>query len=153
MFTVASGTRKSFKVWLKKPLPLLKKAFPFLHLPPIGPVRPFSMSTSPLSGDLARLLDTERQLEERLRGARAEGEALVAQARAAAEQRESETVVQLRADEERLAQRLVAERQHREQEIHTAARAEAQRYDGVPAARIHEIAGRLAQRLVTGAHA
>ena len=48
-------------------------------------------------GDLARLLETEARLEERLRAARAEAEALIGRARAEAAAREAGLAAELEA--------------------------------------------------------
>lgn len=99
-------------------------------------------------GEFARLLETERRLEERLRRARAEGDALVVAAQAQAEQREQACAAALEADAQRLDAELGAEQGQREQEVAEAARLEADAFEGVPPARIAAIAKVLAQRLI-----
>ena len=99
-------------------------------------------------GEFVRLLETERRLEERLRQARADGETLVATARAEAEQREQACAAELEADAQRLDAELGAEQGQREQEVAEAARLEADAFEGVPPARIAAIAKILAQRLI-----
>ena len=103
---------------------------------------------SPPAGDLARLLDTERRLGERLQAARAEAEALVAQARAAAEKREAALAAQLETDQRLMGERLERERRKREREIADAAQREVEAYERVSAERLKGIARALAPRLL-----
>jgi hypothetical protein len=99
-------------------------------------------------GDLARLLETERRLEERLQAARLEANGLIARVRLEAEQREQAFAAELDAEAQRLADALEAERQRREAEIAAAAGVEAEAYDRVPAARLAAVARDLAARLI-----
>jgi vacuolar-type H+-ATPase subunit H len=100
------------------------------------------------AGDLARLLDTERRLGERLQSARAEAEAVVAHARAAAEQREAALATQLETEQRRMGERLERERRKREREIADAAQREVETYQRVTRQRLAEIARALAPRLL-----
>ena len=102
-------------------------------------------------GEFARLLETERRLDERLRQARAEAEALVAAAQAEAARRETALAAELEGDALRLDAELAAEQRRREQEVADAARAEGEAYDGVAPARVTAIALGLAPRLIGGA--
>lgn len=113
------------------------------------------MSHTPLPppGELARLLDTERRLEERLRQARAEAEALVVRAREDGAAREAALAAELAALERRLDEALEAERRQREAELAAAAERDAAAYAAVPAARLAAVARVLAERLVVGAEA
>jgi hypothetical protein len=105
---------------------------------------------SPLSGDLARLLETEQRLEGRLTEERAEAEALVAHARADAAVREAALEAELGAEERRLDEALEAERRRREVEIAAAAQRDAETYQRVPAARLAAVARALAERFLVG---
>jgi hypothetical protein len=100
------------------------------------------------AGELARLLDTERRLGQRLQSARAEAEALVAHAREAAAQREAALAAQLETDQRRMAERLTRERRKREREIAAAAERDVEAYERVSAPRLKEIARALAPRLL-----
>ena len=100
------------------------------------------------AGDLARLLETERRLNEQLRAARAEAEALVTQAQTAASEREAALAAQLE-NEERLAdERLARERKKREREIGDDARRQVEAYERIPATRLAELTTALAGRLL-----
>jgi vacuolar-type H+-ATPase subunit H len=100
------------------------------------------------AGDLARLLDTEHQLGERLRSARAEADVLVAHARAAAEQREAALAAELEAEQRLMGERLQRERRKREREIADAAQREVEAYQRVSNQRLAEIGRALAPRLL-----
>ncbi|MGH7521403.1 MAG: hypothetical protein ACREMI_08995 [Gemmatimonadales bacterium] len=100
------------------------------------------------AGDLAQLLETERRLAERLQAAHVEAEALVAQARAAAERREATLAAQLEADQRLMGARLERERRKREREIEAAAEHEVEAYARVSTPRLKEIARILAPRLL-----
>jgi len=102
------------------------------------------------AGDLARLLDIERRLGERLQSARAEAEALVAHAREAAAQREAALAAQLDIEERRMGERLTRERRKREREIVVAAEHEVEAYARVSTQRLKAIARTLAPRLLDG---
>jgi len=99
-------------------------------------------------GDLARLLETERRLEERLRAARAEAEALVAQAQQAAEQEDAALEAQLADAARLLDESLAAEGRRRTAEIADAADRKAQAYERVPPARLSAVARALAERFL-----
>ena len=100
------------------------------------------------AGDLARLLETERRLGERLRAACLEADALVAQAEAAAAARESALAAQLE-DEERLAdERLGSEQREREREIADDAPRQIGAYQRISSQRLAEVATTLANRLL-----
>jgi vacuolar-type H+-ATPase subunit H len=101
-------------------------------------------------GDLARLLETERRLEERLRAARTEADALVAQAQQEAERQEAALAAELADGARRLDESLAAEGQRRAAEIAEAAVGEAQAYERVTAARLAEVARALAERFLVG---
>lgn len=105
-------------------------------------------STSVPQRDLARLLETERRLAERLQSARAEADALVARTRSDVQQREAALAEELEGDERRLMDRLVRERQQREREIAEAGRREVESYERVSEQRLAEIARQLRVRLL-----
>ena len=102
----------------------------------------------PPSGDLTRLLDTERQLADRLRAARAEAEALLARARSDAGQREARLVAELELEERSLTERLIGERTTREREIAADAQRQVSAYADVSNERLTTIARALARRLL-----
>ena len=104
----------------------------------------------PSPGDLTRLLDTERQLAERLRAAREEAEALLARARSDAEQHEATLASELESDERSMAERLLSERRKREQEIAVEAHCQGRAYADVSDERLTAIARVLAHRLLDG---
>lgn len=105
-------------------------------------------ASSVQAGDLARLLETERRLGERLRAARAEADALEAQAQTAAERRDAALAADLE-DEERLAdERLSGEQRKREREIADDAQRQIEAYQRIPARRLTELAKTLADRLL-----
>ena len=99
-------------------------------------------------GDLARLLDTERRLEERLHAARAESAALVAQAQQQGAQHDAALEAQLTEAARLLDDDLAAERRRRTAEIAEAADREVQAYERVSAARLAAVARALAERLL-----
>lgn len=99
-------------------------------------------------GDLARLLDTERRLEERLHAARAESAALVADAQRAAAQEEATLESQLAEAGRQLDESLAAEAQRRTAEIAEAAAGEVRAYERVSAARLAAVAAALAERFL-----
>ena len=105
------------------------------------------------AGDLARLLETERRLGERLRSARAEAEALVAQAHADVAQREAALAAELEGDERRMTERLARERRKREREIADEAQRQIDAYAGVSAQRLSAVVRTLASRLLDGERA
>ena len=105
---------------------------------------------SPPTGDLARLLETERRLEERLRAARAEADALVARAQQEAERQEAALETELADGARRLDESLAAEGRRRAAEIAEAAVGEAQAYERVTAARLAAVARTLAERFLVG---
>ena len=98
--------------------------------------------------DLARLLETERQLAERLRSARAEADALVARAHADVLQREAALAAELESEEQRLMERIAQERQQRQREIADAGRREVEFYERVPEERLADISRQLRGRLL-----
>ena len=98
--------------------------------------------------DLARLLETERRLGERLRSARVEAEALVVRAQADAERCEAAQADQLESDERLLHERLTQERQAQERAINDAAEREITFYRGISPARLATVARRLGDRLL-----
>ena len=108
---------------------------------------PTSTVAPPPQGDLARLLETEQRLEERLRAARAEAEALVAQARRDAETRDAALAAEIAAEEKRVADALETERRRREAEIAADAEREALEYERAPAALLSAVARALADRI------
>jgi hypothetical protein len=105
-------------------------------------------ASSVQAGDLARLLETERRLGARLRAARAEADALVAQAQTAAERREAALAAELEAEERLADERLTREHRKREREIADAAQRQIEAYQRIPARRLAEIAKTLARRLL-----
>ena len=105
-------------------------------------------SVHPASGDLTRLLETERQLAERLRSARSEAEALLARARSDAEQREAMLAAELELDGRSLTERLIAERGKGEREIADDAQRQVSAYADVSDERLTTIARALARRLL-----
>jgi vacuolar-type H+-ATPase subunit H len=105
----------------------------------------------PPQGDLTRLLETERRLDERLSAARTAGETLVARAEADARRREAALEAELETEERRLDQTLAAERQARAAEIVENARRTAAAYEAVEPGRLAAVARHLAERfLVAG---
>ena len=105
-------------------------------------------ASSVQAGDLARLLETERRLGERLRTARADADALVAQAQAAAERRDAALAADLKAEERLADERLSGELRKREQEIADDAQRQIEAYQRIPASRLTELAKSLADRLL-----
>jgi len=103
--------------------------------------------TAPPS-DLARLLDTERGLEERLHAARAASAAVVARAQETAAHEEETLEGELAEAARQLDERLAAEGRARLAEIAEGADREVQGYERVPAARLAAVARRLAERLL-----
>ena len=101
-------------------------------------------------GDLGRLLETERRLGERLRAARVESERLVAEAQAAAAERERALAGDLALEEERLREQLETERRRGEAEIAAAAERAAAAFEQVSPGRIAAVAKELALRFFTG---
>jgi vacuolar-type H+-ATPase subunit H len=102
----------------------------------------------PASGDLTRLLDTERRLAERLQAARAEAEVLLARARSDAEQREATLAAEQVSDQRSMADRLLGERAKREQEIAADAQRQVSAYVDVSEERLTAITRTLARRLL-----
>lgn len=100
------------------------------------------------AGDLARLLDTERRLAERLRSARAEAESVIARARADVEQREAALAAELEADQRRMLERLARERRKREREIADDAQRQVNAYAGVSVQRLSAVVHTLGRRLL-----
>ncbi len=100
------------------------------------------------AGDLARLLETERRLGERLRSARSEAEALVAQARADVAQREAALDAELEGDERRVTERLARDRRKREREIADEAERQVAAFAAVSAQRVRAVVRTLTQRLL-----
>ena len=94
------------------------------------------------------MLDTERQLAERLHAARSEAEALLVRARSDAEQREATLAAELESDQQRMTERLIRERRKREREIADDAQRQVSAYTDVSDARLTAIARALARRLV-----
>lgn len=99
-------------------------------------------------GDLERLLETERRLGERLRAARAEADALVSRAQAAAVAREAALAAELEAEERLSDERLGREHREREREIADDAQRQIDAYQRIPAKRLSEIATRVTRRLL-----
>jgi len=99
-------------------------------------------------GDLGRLLGTEARLEELLRRSREEAARLVAEARETARAREAALGEELEAAVRRLSEEIAAERQRCEQELVEEARREAERFDGVPADRIAELARGVVEQVI-----
>jgi vacuolar-type H+-ATPase subunit H len=108
------------------------------------------MGQTPPAGDLARLLETEQRLEERLRAARADGEAIIAQAHAEAARREADVESALRTEAQRLDDQFEAERRRREEEIQAEARVAVGRYERISAGRIADVVAQLGRRLAAG---
>ena len=100
------------------------------------------------AGDLERLLETERRLGERLRAARAEADALVTQAQAAAVARDAALAGELESEERLADERLGREHSEREREIADDAQRQIDAYERIPARRLSEIAKHLARRLL-----
>ncbi len=101
-------------------------------------------------GDLARLLETERRLEERLHAARAEAEALVARAQQEADRQGAALEAELADGARRLEESLAAEGRRRTAEMADAAAREAEAYERVTAARLAAVARALAERFLVG---
>lgn len=106
-------------------------------------------TTAPPS-DLARLLGTERRLEERLRAARADAEGVVAQAEQAAAAEEAALDAQLADAARALDASLDAEGRRRSTEIADAADRKVQAYDRVTPAKLVAVAKALAERFLVG---
>lgn len=98
--------------------------------------------------DLARLLETERRLEERLRAARVEAEALVTRAQHAVAEEEATLEAQLAEAARQLDARLAAEERRRIAEIVEGGDREARGYEQVSAARLAAVARQLAERFL-----
>ena len=94
------------------------------------------------------MLDTERQLAERLRAARAEAEALLVRARVNAAQREAKLAAELELDERSLTERLIGEREKHEREIADDAQRRLSAYADVSDERMTALARALARRLL-----
>lgn len=101
-------------------------------------------------GDLGRLLETERRLQDRLLAARTEGSVVVAQAQQAADQAEATLEAQLAEAGRLLDERLTAEGRRRAAEIAEAADREVQTYERVALARLAAVAQALAKRFLVG---
>ncbi len=114
------------------------------------PQRVAATAASSPPGELARLLETERRIEERLRAARAEVEALLARAQQDAERQEAVLESQLADATRRLDEDLAAEGRRRAAEIADAADREAQAYERVTPARLAAVARALAERFLVG---
>jgi len=108
-----------------------------------------SRETAP-QGDLARLLEMERRLEERLKAARTEGAGVVAQAQQAADQAEATLEAQLAEAARVLDERLADEGRRRAAEIAETADREAQAYERVAPDRLAAIARALGKRFLVG---
>lgn len=104
----------------------------------------------PAQGDLARLLETERRLEERLRAARIEAEAVVARAQQSADQEKVAANAQMAEAARRLDERLAAEGRQRAAQIAADADAEVRTYEQVSPARLAAVARALAERFLVG---
>jgi vacuolar-type H+-ATPase subunit H len=98
--------------------------------------------------DLARLLATERRLDERLHAAQTEAELLVTHAREDAERREAALAAELERDEQRLTERVTRDRRKREQEIADAATRQIAAYRDVSPERLALLARQLGNRLL-----
>ena len=105
--------------------------------------------TDALTGDLAELLATEERLERRLAEARVEAARLVEAARESAGRREAHLEQELAALGRRLEADAQAERGRRLEEVETAAREAADRFDRIPDGRIADLA-RAVAALVAG---
>jgi len=108
-------------------------------------------STPPSGGDLARLLDTETRLEQALQRARDEATRLVTEARGTARAREAALGAELDAAARRLEAEIAGERDRAAQEIAAAARRDTERFDGVTAERIRDVARQVVDRVIGGA--
>lgn len=98
-------------------------------------------------GALARLLEAERERVTRLAAADREAEALLAEARAWAAQREAAFLRDLEIEITELRQRLEVECAQEIADLETAARSDAARFDGVTEAELAVIADRLLDEL------
>lgn len=103
---------------------------------------PQRVDATPGRGDLARLLETERRLEERLRAAGAEAETVVARAQLEAERQEATLEAELAEAGRRLDESLAAEDRRRAAEIADAAAREVEAYGRVTPARLAAVAFR-----------
>lgn len=106
---------------------------------------------TPAEGDLARLLETERRLAEVLRRARADGEALVADARARADERAVAAAAELAAALGALDARLAEEARAAVAAVTAEASAHAARFAAISDERVAALATALAARLASGA--
>jgi vacuolar-type H+-ATPase subunit H len=100
------------------------------------------------STDLARLLETEARLEERLHRARDEATRLVAAAREAAVACEATLAAQVEADARRLGETLHAEYERAAAAAAATAGQEAERLDAVTDARVAALARHAVSRVI-----
>ena len=109
------------------------------------PTQPASPATT---ADLALLVEIEEQLETKLALAREQAQRLVAAARAEAEARTRAENQALHEAREQFQSEVEAERGRRATELLADGSRQAARFDGVPEARIAELAGLVLARLV-----
>jgi F0F1-type ATP synthase membrane subunit b/b' len=103
------------------------------------------------SGDLSRLLETERRLEAQLAAARAEAEALLAAARREAAQLETGQRAGLDRALAALEKELREERERRLAGIEAESRGEVARWDGMGDGEVARLAGMVVRRVISGA--
>jgi hypothetical protein len=113
-----------------------------------APARPSASSSPDGRGDLARLLATERRLEEAVARAREEAAALVARAREDAAAREGAAVAEFAAASRRLEATITAEQRRREVELAAQQRAEVERFNAVSADRVDALARYVVARVI-----
>ena len=100
------------------------------------------------TGDLSRLLATERRLEEMIEHARQEAAALVSRAREEAAAREAAVATEFEAGLRALEAGIAAERQRRETELAEAMRQDAQRFDSLDSDRVDALARYVVARVI-----
>jgi hypothetical protein len=110
--------------------------------------QPSASSPSDGKGDLARLLETERRLEEIVAGARDEAAALVTRAREDAAAREAAVATEFAGALREIEAGIAAERQRREGELAETMGAEARRFDAIGAERVDALAHYVIARVI-----
>jgi vacuolar-type H+-ATPase subunit H len=97
---------------------------------------------------LARLLSTEARLEQLLRRAHDEAEALVTAARDAAQAREAALTAEVETLGRKLAATIGEERQRQERELAESGNAQVRRFDEVSAGEIEVLARYVVERVI-----
>lgn len=97
---------------------------------------------------MARLLETEARLEERLRASREEAARLVADARIAADRLTAAVAAEVEAATARLTEQIVAERDRAAEAVAASARHDVARLEQVSEDRVAAVATKLARSLI-----